>query len=154
MALIEDVFKGNLVAGLAVGVGAIIFGPTVIKTMGGILRPAAKSLIKGGMVFYRETLSEIGEMATDLVAEARAELDQEAGAGGGAGTSRYRLNEDALKQRADESLRRVLEDGFDQCSGYRAPESIHIATVGGCGGLRTAFRNIAQRPQLFPQIVN
>jgi hypothetical protein len=32
------------------------------------------------MVFYRETLSEIGEMATDLVAEARAELDQEAGA--------------------------------------------------------------------------
>jgi hypothetical protein len=33
------------------------------------------------MVFYRETLSEIGEMATDLVAEARAELDQEAGSG-------------------------------------------------------------------------
>ena len=33
------------------------------------------------MVFYRETLSEIGEMATDLVAEARAELDQEASAG-------------------------------------------------------------------------
>jgi hypothetical protein len=32
------------------------------------------------MVFYRETLSELGEMATDLVAEARAELDHEAGA--------------------------------------------------------------------------
>jgi hypothetical protein len=80
MALIEDVFKGNLAAGLAIGVGAIIFGPTVIQTMGSILRPAAKSLIKGGMVFYRETLSEIGEMASDLVAEARAELDQEAGA--------------------------------------------------------------------------
>ncbi len=79
MALIEDLFKGNLAAGLAVGFGAIIFGPTVIKTMVGILRPAAKTLIKGGMVFYRETLSEIGEMATDLVAEARAELDQEAG---------------------------------------------------------------------------
>jgi hypothetical protein len=39
-----------------------------------------KTMIKSGMVFYRETLSEIGEMATDLVAEARAELDQEAGA--------------------------------------------------------------------------
>jgi hypothetical protein len=37
-------------------------------------------LIKSGLVFYRETLSEIGEMATDLVAEARAELDQEASA--------------------------------------------------------------------------
>jgi hypothetical protein len=46
--------------------------------MGSILRPTAKTLIKGSMVFYRETLSEIGEMATDLVAEARAELDQEA----------------------------------------------------------------------------
>jgi hypothetical protein len=81
MALIEDVFKGNLAAGLAIGVGAIIFGPIVIQTMGSILRPAAETLIKGGMVFYRETLSEIGEIATDLVAEARAELDQEASSG-------------------------------------------------------------------------
>jgi Protein of unknown function (DUF5132) len=80
MALIEDMFKGNLAAGLAIGLGAIIFGPTVIQRVGSILRPAAKTLIKGGMVFYRETLSEIGEMATDLVAEARAELDQEASA--------------------------------------------------------------------------
>ena len=78
MALIEDMFKGNLAAGLAIGVGAIIFGPTVVRTVGSILRPAAKTLIKNGMVFYRETLNEIGEMATDLVAEARAELDQEA----------------------------------------------------------------------------
>jgi hypothetical protein len=44
------------------------------------LRPTAKTLIKSGLVFYRETLSEIGEMAADLVAEARAELDQEADA--------------------------------------------------------------------------
>ena len=80
MALIEDMFKGNLAAGLAIGAGAIILGPTAIRTLAGVLRPAAKTLIKSGMVFYRETLSEIGEMATDLVAEARAELDQEAGA--------------------------------------------------------------------------
>ena len=80
MALIEDMFKGNLAAGLAIGVGAIILGPTAIRTLAGILRPAAKTMIKSGMVFYRETLSEIGEMATDLVAEARAELDQQAGA--------------------------------------------------------------------------
>jgi len=81
MALIEDVFKGNLATGLAIGVGAIILGPTVIQTVGSILEPAAKTLIKGAMVFYRETLSELGEMAADLVAEARAELDQEAGSG-------------------------------------------------------------------------
>jgi hypothetical protein len=80
VALIDDMFKGNLAAGLAIGVGAIILGPTAIRTIGSILRPAAKTLIKGGMVFYRETLSELGEMATDLVAEARAELDQEADA--------------------------------------------------------------------------
>jgi hypothetical protein len=77
MALIEDVFKGNLVLGLAVGVGAVIFGPTVVQSVGSVLRPAAKAVIKGGMVFYRETLGEIGEMASDLVAEARAELEQE-----------------------------------------------------------------------------
>ncbi len=78
MALIDDIFKGNLAAGLALGVGAIIFGPNAIRAMGGILRPAAKTLIKSGMVFWGETLSEIGELAADLVAEARAELDQEA----------------------------------------------------------------------------
>jgi hypothetical protein len=80
VALIDDIFKDNLAAGLAIGVGAIILGPTAIRTIGSILRPAAKTLMRGDMVFYRETLSEIGEMATDLIAEARAELDQEAGA--------------------------------------------------------------------------
>jgi hypothetical protein len=78
MALIDDMFKGNLAAGLALGVGARMFGPTAVRTLGSILRPAAKTLIKGSMVFYCETLGEIGEMASDLVAEARAELDHDA----------------------------------------------------------------------------
>jgi hypothetical protein len=76
MALIDDMFKGNLVTGLAIGVGAVLFGPTVVQTVGSVLRPTAKAVIKGGMVFYRETLGEIGEMASDLVAEAKAELEQ------------------------------------------------------------------------------
>ena len=75
MALVEDILKGNLVTGLALGVGAVILGPTVIQSIGGVLRPAAKAVIKGGMVFYRETLGELGEMASDLVAEAKAELE-------------------------------------------------------------------------------
>jgi hypothetical protein len=33
MALIGDMFKGNIATGLAIGVGAVIFGPTVIQTM-------------------------------------------------------------------------------------------------------------------------
>ena len=76
MALIEDIFKGNLATGLAIGLGAAVLAPTV----GRVLRPAAKALIKGSMVFYRETLSEIGEMASDLVAEAQAELVHSSGA--------------------------------------------------------------------------
>jgi hypothetical protein len=76
MALIEDMFKGNLATGLAIGVGAVLLGPTVLQTVGSVLRPTAKAVIKGGMVFYRETLGEIGEIASDLVAEAKAELEQ------------------------------------------------------------------------------
>jgi hypothetical protein len=92
MALIEDMFKGNLATGLAVGIGAVLLGPTVIQTVGRVLRPAAKAVIKGGMVFYRETLSEVGEMAGDLLAEARAELEQEAHTGRetGSGGARHR----------------------------------------------------------------
>jgi hypothetical protein len=39
------------------------------------------------LVFYRETLSEVGEMASDLLAEARAELEQEAQTGRETGSS-------------------------------------------------------------------
>jgi len=76
MALIEDMFKGNLATGLAVGIATVLVGPAFIQTVGRTLRPAAKAVVKGGLVFYRETLSELGEMASDLVAEARAELEQ------------------------------------------------------------------------------
>jgi Protein of unknown function (DUF5132) len=90
MALIEDMFKGNLATGLAVGIGAVLLGPTVMQTAGRILRPAAKAVVKGGLVFYRETLSEVGEIASDLLAEARAELEQEAHAGRQTGSARNR----------------------------------------------------------------
>jgi hypothetical protein len=76
MALIEDLFKGNAITGLAVGVGAILLAPTVLPAVGRVLRPAVKAAIKGGLVFYRETLSDVGEMASDLFAEARSELEQ------------------------------------------------------------------------------
>jgi hypothetical protein len=77
MALIDDIFKANLTTGLAVGVGAAILAPSLVQAIGRVLRPAAKAMIKSGLVFYRETLSEIGELASDLVAEARAELEHD-----------------------------------------------------------------------------
>ena len=72
MALLEDLFKGNLLTAVAVGLGAVLLGPAA----GQVLRPAAKAVIKGGMLAYRG-LAELGEMASDLVAEAGAELEQD-----------------------------------------------------------------------------
>jgi 5,10-methylene-tetrahydrofolate dehydrogenase/methenyl tetrahydrofolate cyclohydrolase len=76
MAL-EDVFKGgNIVTGLAIGVGATILVPLVVPAVGGILRPAAKAMIKGGIVVYdwgRQAVAEVSEAAGDMAAEARAE---------------------------------------------------------------------------------
>jgi hypothetical protein len=72
MALLENLFKGNLLTAVAVGLGAVLLGPAA----GQVLRPAAKAVIKGGMLAYRG-LAELGEMASDLVAEAGAELEQD-----------------------------------------------------------------------------
>ncbi|HJU17504.1 MAG TPA: DUF5132 domain-containing protein [Stellaceae bacterium] len=80
MALLEDMFTGNAATGLAIGIGAVLLGPSVLPALGRALRPVAKAAIKGGMVLYRETFAEIGEYTNDLIAEARNEL--EAGQGG------------------------------------------------------------------------
>ena len=75
MALIEDMFKGNALTGVAVGAAALFLGPTILPTIGRALRPVAKTMIKGGIVLYRETVAGIGELTTDLVAEAKSELE-------------------------------------------------------------------------------
>jgi hypothetical protein len=76
MALFEDMFKGgNIVTGLAIGLGAALLAPVVIP----VLRPFAKSLIKAGLVAYdqgRVALAELNETTGDILAEARAELAQ------------------------------------------------------------------------------
>ena len=100
MALIEDMFKGNLATGLAVGIGAVFLGPTVILTVRRVMRPAAKAVIKGSMVFYRETRSELGEMASDLLAEAKAELEQQAPAGREADSDGAKGHTDAVEEHA------------------------------------------------------
>jgi hypothetical protein len=76
MALLEDIFEGNLGAGLAIA-GAVVLAPTVLPAVGRLVRPIAKTAIKTGMMIYRETLSGVGDVTSDLVAEARAELDEE-----------------------------------------------------------------------------
>jgi hypothetical protein len=76
MALFDDLLKGNAVTGLAVGAVAVVLGPTLFPAIGRVLRPAAKTVIKGGIMLYRETLAGIGELTTGLVEEAKNELEQ------------------------------------------------------------------------------
>lgn len=75
MAL-EDIFEGNWGVGLAVA-GAAVLAPTVLPAVGRMVRPIAKTAIKTGMMIYRETLAGVGDITNELVAEARAELDEE-----------------------------------------------------------------------------
>lgn len=77
MALFEDLFEGGIIGpGLAIA-GVVVLAPTVVPAAGRLLRPIAKTVIKTGMMLYRETLSGVGDVAGDLVAEARAELEDE-----------------------------------------------------------------------------
>jgi hypothetical protein len=82
MALFDDIVNGgNLVTGLAIGAGALIIWPLLRP----IARPIAKTLIKGGLIAYRETeqlytgaVIGIGEMAQ----EAQQEIGATTGGGG------------------------------------------------------------------------
>ena len=51
MALLDDIVEGgNVWTGLAVGVGALIVWPLI----GPVMRPVTKTVIKGGLIAYRE----------------------------------------------------------------------------------------------------
>jgi uncharacterized membrane protein len=73
MALFDDVLSGgNWVTGLAIGVGAVVILPLAAP----ILRPLAKTAIKGGFLTYRGAAGILGGLS-DLVAEAVAEGGEE-----------------------------------------------------------------------------
>ncbi|MGO9014805.1 MAG: DUF5132 domain-containing protein [Dissulfurispiraceae bacterium] len=77
MALFDNGLKGNIVTGLAVGIGAALFAPQVIPALAGVVKPLAKAAIKGSLVLYekgKEAFAEVGEMMEDIVAEVKAEM--------------------------------------------------------------------------------
>ncbi|MBF0557822.1 MAG: DUF5132 domain-containing protein [Nitrospirae bacterium] len=77
MALFDNGLKGNVLTGLAIGIGASIFAPQVIPALAGVIKPIAKAAIKGSLVLYeksKETVAEVGEMMEDIVAEVKAEM--------------------------------------------------------------------------------
>lgn len=81
MALFENGFKGNILTGLAIGIGTAIIGPTVIPILANAFKPVAKAAIKGGVLVFekgKESLAEVSEVVEDIVAEAKAELAAEA----------------------------------------------------------------------------
>lgn len=70
--------------GFALGVGAAILIPIVYEVVVTLGRPAAKKAIKTGLMMAEkgmEKMAEAGETFEDLVAEARAEVDEEMMAG-------------------------------------------------------------------------
>jgi hypothetical protein len=89
MASIDDLLKGNVVTGLAIGIGAAVIAPLLAPLVASVSKPVAKSMIKAGILFYekgRETAAELGEVFDDLVAEVRSELQASHAAGALAAT--------------------------------------------------------------------
>jgi hypothetical protein len=97
LALLEDALKGgNLVTGLAIGIGAAVLAPMVMP----LVRPAAKSLLKAGLYAYdqgRVALAELNERGGDLMTEVRAELEGEAGKASSEGASEKRREAEGKK---------------------------------------------------------
>jgi hypothetical protein len=77
MALFDDILSGgNWVTGLAIGVGAVIILPLAAP----ILRPLAKTAIKGGILAYRGgagLVEGIGDLVAEIVAEDGEEVVEE-----------------------------------------------------------------------------
>lgn len=70
--VVGDSFVG--VGKIALGIGALVVAPVALP----VLRPVTKELVKGGLGLTRKTrslLAEVGEQWSDLVAEARTDLE-------------------------------------------------------------------------------
>lgn len=77
MALLDNGIRGNLMTGLAVGIGAALLAPIVIPAVAAVAKPLVKAAIKGGFLLYergKEAVAEAGEVIEDLVAETKAEI--------------------------------------------------------------------------------
>lgn len=89
MALLDNGFKGNILTGLTIGLGATILAPVIMPVVAAIAKPLAKAAIKGGVLLYekgRETVAEVGEVVEDLVAEAKTEIAEAQNEAAGVGT--------------------------------------------------------------------
>jgi len=85
MDLLENaLFEKGLMTGvgtnIALGLGILLLGPAVASLAGSILRPVAKTVIKGGIIAYDQARSLVAETqgtAKALVSESKVELSRE-----------------------------------------------------------------------------
>ena len=78
MALLDNGFKGNILTGIAFGIGAAVIAPIIIPILSAAVKPMAKVVIKEGILLYekgKEMVEETRETIEDLVAEARSEVE-------------------------------------------------------------------------------
>jgi hypothetical protein len=83
MGLFNGGWKGNILGGLAIGIGSAVLAPVVIPIISRTAKPLTKAAIKGALLMYekgKEKVAEAQEVVEDLMAEARSELDKEASA--------------------------------------------------------------------------
>lgn len=82
-----QLFSKPAVRNTAIGIGIAVAVPVAVAVLAPYVRPAARSLVKGGLLVFergREVTAELGEAMDDLVAEVREELHDEREAGGAA----------------------------------------------------------------------
>jgi hypothetical protein len=84
MAIVEDLFKQNVMIGVAVGIGVgiglAVLAPGIFPRSARAARPLAKQAIRSAFQAYvrgREGLAELREYAEDIVAEAQSEVIQQ-----------------------------------------------------------------------------
>jgi hypothetical protein len=79
MALFDNLLEGGAARGLAIGIGAAVLVPIALPVLATVGKPVARAAIKTGILMYekgRETVAEFTEVMEDLVAEAKADLEQ------------------------------------------------------------------------------
>jgi carboxylesterase type B len=77
---VQDLFKNSVGTGLLIGIAAVVLVPIALPVVARASKPFAKAVIKSGMIVYekgREAFAELTEVVEDVVAEAKAEIEQE-----------------------------------------------------------------------------
>jgi hypothetical protein len=77
MSLLNNGLRGNVVAGLAIGIGALLVVPVAFRVLSGVFRPVAEGAVKGGAYLYEkgmEMATGTWESMSRMMSEVQSEL--------------------------------------------------------------------------------